>query len=632
MSDYSEPSVSRVFRSSFPSDFAADFRTRSWHEGVATDAEGLKPLHGTLLHAFAMAAKHDDKTGITLVPEQASAPDQHRSYRELYHAAAAVAGALAKRGVKKDDCVLIVLPTSFEFVITFFAVELLGAIPVPSYPPAAMEKAELALAKLDLIAADSNARLCVTNQQLKPLLGGLSLDAKHLRKLVAVEDLLSGNPKDAPKVRPKGSDPAFIQYTSGSTGNPKGVLLTHTAVVSNLHAIGQASRVNRKDVMVSWLPLYHDMGLIGGVLLSIYWRLPLVLMSPTAFLRRPARWLTAIHRYKGTMAPSPNFGYALCCKRVKPEERQGLDLSSWRIAYNGAEPVNLRTVIDFTRAYEPHGFRPGTMMPVYGLAESSLAVAFTRVGELRHEVVDRHMLASGKAVPSSGKTSTAMVCVGKAVPGHTVMVVDEKGARLPEREVGHIVAQGPSLMREYYRNPEATQAVLRSGWLWTGDLGYYADGQLYVTGRAKDLIIVRGRNYYAEDIERTVERLPAARAGGVVAFAVYDEEAATDLVVIVCETKETVEAERRKLIEHIGDRVGQLSGLQVDEVVLVAPGTIPKTSSGKRQRTLCRERYLKDELAPRKTGRLRLMRVFARSGAGYVVAGMRRVLSRRSPE
>jgi len=627
-----EPTLSRVFRSSFPSEFAADFRTRSWEDGVARSAEELRPLHPTLLHAFAMAAKHDATTGVTLVQEDPSAPDLHRSYRELYHAAMRVAGALAKLGVKKDECVLIVLPTSFEFIISFFGVQLAGGIPVPTYPPGALEKTEQSLTKLQLLAADSQASTCISNQQLKPLLGSLPLGSKWLNDVVAVEDLLLGSKSDAPKVRPQSSDSAFIQYTSGSTGNPKGVLLTHGALVSNLHAIGQASRINRKDVMVSWLPLYHDMGLIGGPLNTIYWRIPLVLMSPTAFLRRPIRWLSAIHRYKGTMAASPNFGYELCCRRIKPEDRQGLDLSSWRIAYNAAEPVNFRTVVNFQRAYEPHGFRPTTMMPVYGLAEASLAVTFTRVGTLHHEVVDRAMLATGKAVKSTGRTSTAVVGVGTPVPGHVALVVDTNGAPLPEREVGHIVVRGPSLMKGYFRNPEATQAVLRDGWLWTGDLGYYSEGQLYVTGRAKDLIIVRGRNHYAEDVERTVERIPAARGGGVVAFAVYDEEAATDLVIIVCETKETGDAARLELIEEIGERVSTECGVQVDEVVLVQPGTIPKTSSGKRQRALCRELYLKNELVPKRTGKLSLMRVYARSRAGYVVARMRRMLSRRSPE
>jgi acyl-CoA synthetase (AMP-forming)/AMP-acid ligase II len=225
-----------------------------------------------------------------------------------------------------------------------------------------------------------------------------------------------------------------------------------------------------------------------------------------------------------------------------------------------------------------------------------------------------------------------VVSVGRPLPGHHCIIVDESGAPLPERQVGHIVAQGPSLMTAYYKKPEATAAVLHKGWLWTGDLGYYADGTLYITGRAKDLIIVRGKNYYAEDLERTVERLEGARGGAVVAFAVYDETAATDLVVIVCETKETDEEKRLKLTKQIGERVADECGMQVDEIVLAAPGTIPKTSSGKRQRALCRELYLKQELTPRRIGKLGLLGVFVRSKAGYAVARMRKVFSRRSPE
>jgi acyl-CoA synthetase (AMP-forming)/AMP-acid ligase II len=625
-------SVSRIFRSSFPEADWTSFRTQSWKSGTPSSAAELKPLHPTLLHAFATAAKLDESTGITLVPEREGDPERQLSYRHLYHAATRYAGALAELGVRQGDRVLLVLPTSFEFVISFFAVELLRAIPVPSYPPALLERAELALDRLCHVAAHAGASYCITNRAIKPILGELVLRVGEMRHLICAEDLDAGDPARGPKPRAHTEDPAFIQYTSGSTGRPKGVLLLHQALVANIHAIGQATRINRHDVAVSWLPLYHDMGLIGVLLFSVYWRLPLALMAPTTFLLRPARWLQTIHKHKGTLSAAPNFAYGLCVRRVRQSERVDLDLSSWRLALNGAEPVNLRTLIDFERAFAPHGFKKSAFLPVYGLAESSLAVTFTRPGDpVRYQVVDRDALAAGHAVDGEGQGSLAVVSVGSPIPGHDVSVLDEHGDPLPEREVGHVVVSGPSLMDGYYREREATAKVLRDGMLWTGDLGYFADGELYVTGRAKDLIIVRGRNHYAEDLERVAERVEGVRPGGSTAFGVYDQEKATDLVVLVCETKLPEEA-RAPVAQRVAEQVLSDTGVGVDEVVMVPPGTVPKTSSGKRQRALCRDLYLKDELVASRTGKLRLAMVFARSGAGLLLSKARRLMSRRAPD
>jgi acyl-CoA synthetase (AMP-forming)/AMP-acid ligase II len=624
-------SVSRIFRSSFPESEWTGFRTQSWKGGTPVAAGDLRPLHPTMLHAFAQAAKLDTKTGITLIPENENDPEEQRSYRHIYHAATRYAGALSELGVRKGDRVLLVLPTSFEFVISFFAVELVGAIPVPSYPPALLERAELALDRLCHVAKHAGAAYCITNRTLKPLLGELALRVGEMRHIVCAEDLDAGDPEKAPKARAHADDPAFIQYTSGSTGHPKGVLLLHQNLVANIHAIGQALRINRNDVGVSWLPLYHDMGLIGVLLFCVYWRLPLALMAPTTFLLRPARWLQTIHKHKGTLSAAPNFAYGLCVKRVRQSERVDLDLSSWRLALNGAEPVNLRTLVDFERTFAPHGFQKSSFLPVYGLAESSLAVTFTRPGEpLRYQVVDREQLAAGHAVDGDGQGTLAVVCVGGPIPGHDVQVLDEHGDPLPEREVGHVVVSGPSIMHGYFREKEATDKILRNGMLWTGDLGYFADGQLYVTGRAKDLIIVRGRNHYAEDLERVAERVEGVRPGGAAAFGIYDNDKATDLVVIVCETK--IVESRAQVAETVAERVLADTGVTVDEVVMVPPGTIPKTSSGKRQRALCRELYLKNELVASKTGKLRLMMVFARSGAGLLLSKARRLMARRAPD
>jgi fatty-acyl-CoA synthase len=361
----------------------------------------------------------------------------------------------------------------------------------------------------------------------------------------------------------------------------------------------------------------------------VYWRIPAVLMSPLAFLSRPIRWLRAISEYGATLSTAPNFGYALAVKRIKPEDREGLDLSSWRVALNGAEPVHLGTMQSFRDTYAPYGFRESALLPVYGLAEASLAVTFATPGTpLHYEQVDRQRLVQGQAVPSSGKGAVSLVSVGAAIPGHGAVVVDSDGQPLPEREVGHIVATGPSLMQGYWQDPRATMAVLRDEYLWTGDLGYFAEGHLFVAGRAKDIILIRGSNYYAEDLEHSAEAVAGVRAGGVVAFGIYDEREAREAVVLVCETRETDREKRRWIAEQVAESVQEECGVAVDQVVLVEPGTIPKTSSGKRQRSLCKRLFLEERLVPERTGKLRLASVFLRSQAGHFLLHARKLMGR----
>ncbi len=627
----------RIFRPTFPDVEHSGFRTSAWQAGVAHSAQDLKPYHSTLLHAFATAAKLEEKVGITLIhaATERGAPDveEQHSFRAIYHGATRMAGALGALGVKKGERVLLVLPTSFELITAFFAIEMLGAIPVPTYPPTGL-RVEMAIDRLCHVARHSGSRVCLTNRQIHSFLGELALRVEGMQHIVDVEDVAGKSTVPLADLRASGNDPAFIQYTSGSTGYPKGVLLAHENLVANIHAIGQAMQIRRTDVVVSWLPLYHDMGLIGALLFSIYWRLPLVLMDPVSFLAKPSRWLWAIHRHRGTLSPAPNFAYALCARRVKPTERAGLDLSSWRLALNGAEPVNYRTVQAFHDMYEGHGFSASAMLPVYGLAESSLAVTFPMSGQPpRCEVVDRDALANGFAVRAEGQDNPfAVVSVGSAVPGHEVVVVSQEGERLPEREVGHILVRGPSLMRGYYDDSEATAAVMRDGWLWTGDLGFFAGGELYVTGRAKDLIILRGRNIYAEDLERIAERVEGVRPGGAYAFAVYDDAKATDRVVMVIESRIGEKPAMAALVDKVSEAVMEMSDVKLDEVAIVGPGTVPKTSSGKKQRSLCRELYLKHGLKEPPSRKVALGLFFVRSRAGFLLAGAKKLIQRRRRE
>ncbi|MCB9617164.1 MAG: fatty acyl-AMP ligase [Sandaracinus sp.] len=638
MSDRDRPSIpldrsieadlggeSREFRVSIP-DFALDdFRTKTWTR-EDLERERFEPYHPTLTHAFAYLAKEGGDRGVTLLPDRAGDPVEHRTWAELVAQSRQVAARLAGEGIGRGDRVLVVLPTSWEFLVTFFALGFLRAVPVPGYPPAMLERAELALDKLRRIADHAGVKMVITTRKIRLVIGELASDS---RPIVSTERLALPGPTGPTETRFRRSEAAFVQYTSGSTGHPKGVVLSHGNLVANVHAMGQALQVNRHDVGVSWLPLFHDMGLIGVLFFCVYWRLPLVLMSPTAFLLDPRRWLQAITDYKATLSPAPNFGYSRCVKRVR--DLEGLDLSTWRIALNGAEPVSAATLDEFVERFGAVGFRRSACLPVYGLAEASLAATFPQVGaEWVTDTVDREALAHGTAVPAVGPGSVRLVGCGAAVPGHEVWVADAEGAPLDEREVGHIVVKGPSVMQGYLDAPEATRAILRDDVLWTGDLGYFANGQLFVAGRVKDLIIVRGRNYHAEDVEVVAEQVEGLRVGCAVAFGVYDEDAKEDLLVIVAETKEDDEEAQKRIAEAVAERVQSECGIRVDEVVLVEPGTVPKTSSGKRQRALCRDLFLQGELHVRRTSKLRLALVFVRSGVGFASAQAKRLLRRRA--
>ncbi len=625
----SEERHSRHFRSSFPAVSQADFRTAAWRIGT-TDT--IKPYYPTLVDALISSAELGNDVGVRLLAESDDDAPEHRSFKRIAASVRRLATVLQRHGVRPNDRVLIVLPTSFDFLTTFFAVQWLGAIPVPSYPPAALERVEVGLERIAHIGSHCGAAYCITVKGLRALMGDLARKAPTIRDLWSIDKLIdeseTARPADAVPIA--GDQTAFLQYTSGSTGKPKGVELSHANVIANMHSCGQALEIRRTDSVVSWLPLYHDMGLIGGLLFCFYWRIPLTLMSPTAFLMRPARWLRAIHDSKATLSVGPNFAYALAAKRVRPADREGLDLSAWRLALNGAEPVNQQSVEAFEHAFGPFGFRPECMYPVYGLAESCVAVTFPRPGEPKRFLrVDRAALADGYVQVREGDGTMALACVGKPMPGHDVIVADEHGDGLGYDEVGHVLVRGPSVMKGYFGDPAATEAVLRDGWLWTGDLGFSRKEGLYVTGRAKDLIIVRGKNYYAEDIERVAESVPGVRQGGAVAFAVYDEGEARDLVIVVAEISASAEA---NLAERVVSAIGEAYGLNVDEVALVEAGTLPKTSSGKRQRNLTRQRYLADQLVPDKTGKLGIAKVFVRSATGLLQLFARNVTQgRREP-
>ncbi|WP_374512543.1 AMP-binding protein, partial [Niveibacterium sp.] len=395
---------------------------------------------------------------------------------------------------------------------------------------------------------------------------------------------------------------ALLQYTSGSTGDPKGVALSHANLLANLRAMGQACRVTPQDVFVSWLPLYHDMGLIGAWLGALYHGFPLVLMSPLAFLANPARWLQAISQYRGTLSAGPNFAYELCVRKVPDAVLASLDLSCWRFAFNGAEPVSPATLEAFAARFAPAGLRREALAPVYGLAECSVGLAFPPPG--RGPRIDRvravPFTQARRAEPAaSGDAAVQIVACGRPLPGHEVRVVDLAGDELPERRIGRLEFRGPSATAGYFRNPVATARLVRDGWLDTGDMAYLADGEIHLTGRIKDMIIRGGRNLYPYDLEQGVGALPGVRRGCVAVFACAPAEGGGERLVVLAETRERDATARAALQRRIADCTQAVLGEAADDIVLAPPHAVLKTSSGKLRRAATRDRYLAGELRQR---------------------------------
>ena len=525
-----------------------------------------------------------------------AAAEEAITYGRLRDEAVAVAAGLRERGVGLGDSVALMLPTGLDFLRSFFAILLVRAVPVPIYPPLRLDRLEEYAARQSAILADAGVALLVTIARARPVAALLKPAVKTLRDVVTPDELARpGAPFGFPDA--EAADPAFIQYTSGSTGQPKGVLLTHANLLANIRAIAAGLELRPTDVGVSWLPLYHDMGLIGSWLMCLHNGVPLTLMPPTAFLARPERWLWAIHERRATLSVGPNFAYELCARRITDDALEGLDLSSWRVALNGAEPVSPATLERFARRFARFGFAREAMTPVYGLAECSVGLAFPPLG--RGPRIDRVSRAAfqhdGRADAAGTEDARALefVSAGRALPDHEIRVVDDEAREVDDRAVGRLVFRGPSMTPGYYRKPEATAAItLPGGWLDSGDLAYRADGEIYVCGRRKDLIIKAGRNLVPQEIEEAAASVEGVRRGCVVAFGVPNEALGTETLVVVAETRARDGAERARLADAVTERVAAAVEVPPDRVVLVAPGAVLKTSSGKVRRSATREQFL----------------------------------------
>ena len=518
------------------------------------------------------------------------------SHAMLFASASRVASGLVESGLEPGQTVAIMLPTCDAFFSSFLGVTLAGGIAVPVYPPARANQIEQYVRRQTAILQNADVRFLISFDRIQAVASALGRDLPSLREAISAPELEErGRGRALPDVDP--AEIFFIQYTSGSTGNPKGVALTHANVLANIRGIGWSVEVKPSDTVVSWLPLYHDMGLIGSWLFSLYHGLPITVLSPLDFLVRPERWLWAMSDSKGTLCPAPNFAFELCVRKITDQSMEGVDLSPWRVAINAGEPVLPATLTKFTERFRKWGFDSRAFMPYYGLAESSVALTYPPLW--RGPLVDRIDRAAfeedGKAVPTrstDGPGCLEFVGNGRALPDHEVRVVGDGDDDVPERTRGRIVFRGPSRTNGYFRNAQATEEVLDAdGWLDSGDLGYIADGELFVTGRLKDCIIKGGRNIIPQDVEMATWSADGVRKGCVAAFGSLDPDSGTERLVVVAETRSKDTGERRRIRASATEEIASNIGIPPDDVVLVPPGSVPKTSSGKIQRVETRRLY-----------------------------------------
>jgi acyl-CoA synthetase (AMP-forming)/AMP-acid ligase II len=595
------------------------------------------PRHASLQAALESAAR--SSVGLTFL--DARERETPLPFAALWLRAVRAAASLAALGVEPGDRVALVLPTGVDFMDSFFGVLCAGAVPVPLYPPVRLARLDEFHLRTARMLQACGARLVLTDARVGRLLGLAVEEARPALGCRNVADLRAPAVETGRIHRGASDELALIQFSSGTTKDPKPVALTHANVIANASAIDgflpEGGPVRQSGV--SWLPLYHDMGLIGCLLLSVLHPGPLTLLPPELFLARPALWLRALSRTRATVSVAPNFAYGLCVKRVRDEEMEGVDLSSWRLALNGAEPVSTEVLGRFARRFARWGFDPDALTPVYGLSEASLAVTFSRPGRgFRALRVDASALAArGAAIPAAGETDNVeggpidggpksggrtreIVSLGAPLPGIEVRVCDPDGATLPERAVGQVRVRGPSVMRGYFGNPRATAAALRDGWLDTGDLGFVHDGELHLCGRAKDLIILRGRNHAPQEFEDALDGLPGVRAGCSAAVGIEREgDDGEELALLVEQEGNAGGADAlRALEERILERVLERTGVRAREVHLLAPGTLPRTSSGKLRRAeALRQLQEGSLLAPRAVTFLGMAREAARSMAAF---------------
>ena len=550
----------------------------------------LPPLHSLTVNA-ALVRAASSAHGLVFVDAREN--EIAMSWSEVLDRARRMAGALAERGIVPGDRVAMVLPTGPDFTDAFFGALLAGAVPVPLYPPVRLGRMDEYVRGTVRMLEVVGARVLLSDSRIRLLLGGAVELARPALGCPTVAELRDGAAAHEEPVT--GDALGLIQFSSGSTVDPKPVALTHHALMAQVAALSQLLLVPQGSppTGVTWLPLYHDMGLIGCLLEAMYYPGNLVLLPPELFLARPALWLRALSRHRGIVSPAPNFAYGMCARRVRDEDLDGVDLSHWRYALNGAEPVSAAVQERFAAKFARVGFRAESLMPVYGLSECALAATFTRAdGTKRQLKVDTDALATTGRVSAGTR---CIVSVGTPIPGAAVDVRDDEGTSLADGQEGRAWVRAPFVMQGYFGQPDASAEVLRDGWLDTGDLGFVDGGELFITGRAKDVVIIRGANHSPQTFEDCLVGVEGVRTGCAVALGFVPPGQDDEVLLVLAERTEDAPTTLESLIAAA---VVERTSIVPHTVVVLAPGTLPRTSSGKLRRRAALRQYLRGELAP----------------------------------
>lgn len=522
-------------------------------------------------------------------------------YSELRRHAISGARRLLSLKLNKGDRVALIADTSVGFVEAFFACQYAGLVAVPLAIPMGVGQLASYSDKLQGLLKSCKPAAIISSDEWLPLINSASEDALPAH-ILSSADLNALPERDVELQPPSPDDIAYLQYTSGSTRFPRGVIITQRSVMANLRVISHDGiKLRAGDRCVSWLPFYHDMGLVGFLLTPMATQLSVDYLRTQDFAMRPMQWLKLISKNRGTVSVAPPFGYELCIRRSNEKELAEINLSSWRVAGVGAEPIPAELLGQFGEQFNKVHFDDKAFMPCYGLAENTLAVSFFEASSgSRVNHVDRDILEyEGKAVAPTKNTRAfaTFVNCGKALPSHRIEIRNEAEEPLQEREVGHICISGPSLMSGYFRDVDSQQQIQATGWMDTGDLGYLLDGNLYVTGRKKDLIIIRGRNIWPQDIEYVAESEPEIRSGDAIAFVTTQEHGDGAKIILQIQCRVSSDERREQIIHSLSARIQSEFGVAVD-IQLLPPHSIPRTSSGKPARAEAKKRYLTQLISP----------------------------------
>ena len=552
-------------------------------------------------------------------------------YKDILARAQARAAAFQALGLKVGDRVAVILPTSIDFLDVFLGAMLAGGIPAPLYPPTQLGKLDEYFARSQRMLEKIEARFLVTDRLVSMVIGPLAQSVASFCTSIQADKL--HGPHNWSRVDVHPDSPAFLQFSSGTTLEPKAVIVTHKNLLSNLAMIDSFFEMFTQEEVerggVCWLPLYHDMGLIGFMFMGLYHPGTVTYLGPDVFIAKPRIWLETMSRYKAIVSAAPDFAYALCTSKIKNEELTGIDLSQWRIAFNGAEPIDPNNIRKFTERFAAWGFKPEVMTPGYGLAEAGLAVSFSppleppRVTEFDSQALSK----SRSAVPGTGRS---MVSVGTPVPGLVVEIHDEHGHRVRDGTIGTIMVQGPSVTPGYYNDPELSKKIIRNGWLDTGDLGFVHDGSLHVSGRLKDLIIIRGRNIAPQQIEHLVAGVDGLRIASTAAVGCsFDGEG--EQLVVLAERDAASNRPAADIDAEIRQRIAAGIALIPRDVRIVEPGTLPRTASGKLRRSEILRLYQTNGLAePQKVNALLMAKEVAKSQLAWGKVWLNKIVDRPS--